>query len=81
VRIELDSGEGVEVREAECAPGGPCVAFFAGRTPESATVRVIAGAQVVSRELRPDYERVQPNGPGCPPVCRQATVVVALPGD
>ena len=81
VRIELDTGEGAEVREAECAPDRPCVAFFPGRTPDSATVRVVAGPRVVTRELRPEYERVRPNGPGCPPVCRQATVVVALPGD
>jgi hypothetical protein len=32
------------------------------------------GSVVFQRELTPEYRKVQPNGPGCAPVCRQAQV-------
>lgn len=63
-------------------PDGSCLAGFYGFLPDEVTLAVSGGGQQVSVTLEPAYEDVQPNGPGCPPICRQATVEFNLePGE
>jgi hypothetical protein len=63
-------------RTASCVvnPNGSCLVGFYGFVPEDVTLAVFGGDQPVSVTLQPAYEDFQPNGPGCPPICRQATV-------
>jgi hypothetical protein len=43
-------------------------------TPASVEIELRNGARVVGKKrFVPRYQQRQPNGPGCPPVCRQAT--------
>ena len=62
-----------------CDPGQPCQAFIRDQTPEDVTVVVnTSDATSVSKSFRPDYRVSRPNGPNCPPACRQATVTVTV---
>ena len=41
--------------------------------PRRVRLEIEQGAKVLARKVvAPSYGRVRPNGPGCPPVCRQA---------
>jgi hypothetical protein len=79
-RVEARAaGETARVRE--CASPQDCAQiFFADFLREEVTVEVIAGGKRSSRTVRPEVETVEPNGPGCPPTCRQARVTVPWPG-
>jgi len=80
-RVEAQAAGGGAARVFECPAGQRCeIAFFADFTPAEATVRVITGGRTTERTVRPTYERVQPNGPGCPPICRQGRVRVEVEG-
>jgi hypothetical protein len=49
------------------------------QTPESLHITVELGDRVlIEAEVDPDYATSQPNGDGCDPVCRQATVELPL---
>lgn len=65
-------------RTARCEAGPGCNAglFFEGVTSEEVTVRITDGAGSSSEVVHPNYHVVQPNGPGCPPICKQARVQV-----
>jgi hypothetical protein len=78
-RVEARApGESPRVRE--CASPAACgQIFFAGFLPEEVTVVVTAGDATSSRTVRPQVETVRPNGPDCPPTCRQARVTVPWP--
>jgi len=69
-----------EERSAGCIvpPAGSCVVAFDGFVPQEVTLAVLGGDRPVSVTVEPAYEDLQPNGPGCPPICRQATVEVDL---
>ena len=77
-RVEADA-PGDSTRAVECSAQQPCAngAFFRDFTPESATIRVIVSSDTTTRSVTPVYEALQPNGPQCPPTCRQATVTVS----
>lgn len=78
-RVEARAA-GETARVHECAsPEGCTQVFFADFLPAEVTVEVIAGDQRSTRTLRPVVESVEPNGPGCPPTCRQARVTVPWP--
>jgi hypothetical protein len=47
-------------------------------TPASITIRASAGTQITEETRQLMYEVTRPNGPSCPPVCRNARVTVAL---
>lgn len=70
-------GQDRPARVAECGPDRPCTGseFFADYTPDVVEIQVTAAGDSRTEVFRPEYESVRPNGPGCPPVCRQATVV------
>lgn len=66
-------------RSATCtAATGTCLVSFHDFTPASITIRVTAGAQITEETRQPVYEVTRPNGPSCPPDCRNARVTVAL---
>jgi hypothetical protein len=75
VEVVLPGGTSRTSR-CEAAPGCDAGLFFEGVTAEELTVRVTAGAGSSSQVVRPSYETSQPNGPGCPPICKQARVQV-----
>lgn len=71
-----------ETRVQECATPQECGRiFFPSLLPDEVTVDVIAGTARSSRTVRPEPRTVQPNGPGCPPTCRQAEVTVPWPDE
>jgi hypothetical protein len=75
-RVEARAA-GEEVRVRECLSERDCGRiFFADFLPEEVTLEVIAGDARASHTVRPRVETVQPNGPECPPTCRQARVTV-----
>lgn len=79
-RVEARAPGDAAPRVFECPAAGQCGGrvFFRDFTPDSATIRVIVGADTIVRSVRPAYEIVQPNGPGCPPTCRQGRVRIDL---
>lgn len=52
---------------------------FSDNTPSEFTVRLERdGQQVAQQTFSPEFDRLQPNGPGCSPVCHQAEVEFAF---
>jgi len=74
VTVEV-AAVGHQTQTFECAAtDAPCRTFYEGFTPQQVTVTVKMGDDTNQRTISPDYHDNQPNGPNCPPVCRQATV-------
>ena len=67
-------------RSTSCisATGSTCPVSFPDFTPASVTIRVSTGTKTTEETRQPAYEVTRPNGPGCPPECRNARVTVAL---
>ena len=66
-------------RSSTCtAATGSCVAFFPDFTPASITIRVSTATQATEVTRQPAYELTRPNGPECPPECRNARVPVVF---
>lgn len=66
-------------RSATCGSAtGTCPVSFPDFTPASVTIRVVAGTQTIEETRQPTYAVTRPNGPACPPECRNARVTVAL---
>jgi len=70
-------GEGVSISESGCAlppemHGFASIDLRAGPAEVRVTISR-EGDQVASGRFQPEYAETQPNGPGCPPVCRQAS--------
>lgn len=64
---------------AQCPPAGACSGvFLPDVTAAQVTVEVLGGAAPLRWTLSPAYERLQPNGPRCGPVCRQARVELRI---
>lgn len=57
---------------------GTCPVSFPDFAPASITIRVSAGTRAIEETRQPVYEVSRPNGPECPPECRNARVTVAL---
>jgi hypothetical protein len=77
--LEVEEAEG-EIHQFECGTRHHCdgAVFIPGVSADRVTVRVTVNESVVEREVALTYDLVQPNGPGCPPICRQATAEVSL---
>jgi hypothetical protein len=70
---------GTQTRTRECSAAQPCAPIlFENFTPETVTIEVTTAAGTVRREITPEYRTVRPNGPDCPPECRQARIVITL---
>jgi hypothetical protein len=66
-------------RSMACTPAtGTCPVSFPDFTPASVTIRVLTGTQTSEVITQPMYEVTRPNGPKCPPECRNARVTVGL---
>jgi hypothetical protein len=63
----------------DCTDPAACFTMFRGLVAERVTVRLITAQGTFSREFRPRYREVYPNGRRCPAACRQATVTFDLP--
>ena len=57
---------------------GACPVSFPDFTPATVTIRVTTGSQTTEVTRQPTYEVTRPNGPACPPECRNARVTVVL---
>jgi hypothetical protein len=74
--------DGTVVASRECSPAQPCGdrVFLAGVTADQAELEITGGPAPLRWTVTPQYNTLQPNGPGCPPTCRQARVVVRMGG-
>ncbi|HEX7024684.1 MAG TPA: hypothetical protein VF187_07690, partial [Gemmatimonadales bacterium] len=66
----------------DCAGGATCQQdiFFPELVLDRIIVKVTTALGSRLTEIaNPEYVNSQPNGPDCPPVCRQATVTAQLP--
>jgi hypothetical protein len=53
--------------------------IFVGGTPATLSIQITAEDGIIADEsIDLEYESEQPNGPGCPPVCSQAQVVLTV---
>lgn len=66
------------LRTVECRTGTPCDVFIENTTPEQVTVEIASTTGVVTRTATPEYTIARPNGPNCPPECRQGEVAITL---
>jgi hypothetical protein len=72
LEVELTAGE--ETRTVTCLPPGPCRHFIPDFTPAEVTATALFGDREKERVFEPEYREERPNGPDCPPVCRQASI-------
>lgn len=73
VELELTAGE--ETRTVTCLPPGPCRHFIPDFTPAEVTATALLDdGTEEERSFTPEYREERPNGPDCPPVCRQASI-------
>jgi hypothetical protein len=77
VSVNVRSGTHV-IGSFACTAGQPCAAFIRNQTPANVTIEVTSQAGTVSRNYSPEYRTTRPNGPDCPPECRQAVVTVTV---
>jgi len=78
-RVEATSPDAGD-QAVECASPGTCGVFFNAYRPTIVTLRVIRGADTVTTaNVRPVYERLRPNGAGCPGDCRYGRVTARAP--
>ena len=68
--------DGEEPRIRECSPSTSCGSTFSFEdfTPSQVKLTFQSVAGSIEQTFSPDYEVVTPNGPDCPPKCRQGTV-------
>jgi hypothetical protein len=63
-------------------PACPAVGMGVRLSSVPRSVRVLLsrdGAPVLAESVTPEYQRLQPNGEDCPPVCHSASVKLSLP--
>ena len=68
--------DGVTRHSFECSAGAACRTFVPGYTPARVEIVMRQGDTSRRHTVQPGYTINRPNGPDCPPVCRQATVTV-----
>jgi hypothetical protein len=81
VKIEVfgRSSDGMPAYTYDCtASSCDQTVFFPGLILEQGSVRVTSSAGSRTTAIRPFYVSHRPNGPDCPPDCRQATVTVPI---
>jgi hypothetical protein len=72
--------DGAIVASVDCGPAQPCgsTVFLRGVTAPGAQLEITGPGVDLRWQVTPRYETLQPNGPGCPPICRQARVRVEV---
>lgn len=80
VELTIPGFEGLTYTR-DCDTPGACTqdVFFPGVTAERAVVTVSVGTRDRATDVAPAYSNFRPNGPSCPPECRNATVNVDVP--
>lgn len=78
-RIEAVVPDDPSVQAIDCADAATCFPMFPGLVAEQVTLRLITAEGTLTQQFQPRYEDVYPNGRGCGPACRQATVTIQLP--
>lgn len=75
VTVEVGPVGGTPQRHT-CEDDVACTAglFFANLSAPELQIRVMSATDTFARTVRPDYRIVHPNGPDCPPTCRQAQI-------
>ncbi len=81
--ITCDREGVVQITESGCALSAEQHAFgelhFLQGTPSSVRVEIYHQDRAVAQQsFTPTYQTVQPNGPGCGPICEQASVELPL---
>ena len=69
---------GTKVHTFRCEPRQTCRTFISNETPAEVLVTVETARGPVSQRLYPQYRMNRPNGPDCPPECKQATVTFEI---
>lgn len=78
-RVELSSPGSSALYVRECQDLTSCDLDFPDFTPVYVNVHVMTATDTTFVEAVPvDYEMFQPNGPGCPPRCLYAQLVIDL---
>lgn len=54
------------------------VVFYGSPASAVVVIRSLEGDEIGRQTVNPDYQDFRPNGPTCPPGCRQATVTVPI---
>ena len=75
--VTVSSG-GQTLQTFTCRAGQQCFGFVENQTPATVTVSLATSTGPVSKQFTPEYRINKPNGPNCPPDCRQATVTVTV---
>jgi hypothetical protein len=78
-RVEAyTSGDGPRFVTA-CPGTGACQIFYRDFYPSHVFIDVVVGSGTATHERNVTFTASRPNGPGCDPECRQATVTVSPP--
>jgi hypothetical protein len=72
--LEVELTADGETRTVTCLPPGPCRHFIPDFTPAEVTATAFFPDREEERVFEPEYREERPNGPDCPPVCRQASI-------
>lgn len=72
-----DAASSANVQQT-CADAMQCRLVFSDFTPADVVIQVTYHQQITTSRLTPNYLVSQPNGPDCPPVCRNFTAAIPL---
>jgi len=75
--VTVSSG-GQVLQTFTCTAGQNCAAFVSNQTPTQVKVQVATPMGPVAKDFTPEYKVTRPNGPDCPPDCKQGTVTVTI---
>jgi hypothetical protein len=78
-RVEATVPHDPTVLAIDCPDATSCLLMFPDLVAEQVTLRLIMAQGTLTQQFQPRYENVYPNGRGCGPACRQATVTIQLP--
>ena len=75
-RITQVCDEAPEVSfKRSCTESGAFIALAPDDLPpDTVTIEVVMDGKTYTHEFKPDYEKYQPNGEDCPPICYNATI-------
>ena len=82
MQVHCPGGEAQGSQSGDMSPGAMCLGdsvVFSAFTPEEASIRITGQGGEITQTARPTYEPVRPNGPDCPPECRQGHVQIEIP--
>lgn len=78
-RYTVHVSEGAQtLRTIVCTADAACDAFIEDELPTEVVVRITWADHDRDWTVNPTYRDVQPNGPACPPTCRQGTIAITI---